>query len=187
MRAEWTKLRTTSGAAWLLAVTAIVSVGLSVAVKTPLIGVYAGQAPVAVLGVLVVSGEYSNGLIGTTLTAVPSRAAVLAAKATVVGTAVAGAASMLALAALVAGAAPHATARAVAYLTLISVLGVGTAAVVHDSAVAIGCVLGLLYVPPVVAPLVPHVVEKLAPMTASLPVLTAWAAGALLLGTRLLR
>ncbi|TDO52833.1 hypothetical protein EV651_11723 [Kribbella sp. VKM Ac-2571] len=198
MRAEWTKLRTTPGAAWLLLVTVIVTVALSAAVcaaattcgtKALLSGVYAGQAPVAVLGVLVVSGEYSTGLIHTTLAAVPSRSTVMAAKAVVAAVVAAVDGTVLSLAGLAEGLELHAAARAVAYLVLIAILSVGVAAVVHDSAVAIGSVLGLLYLPPILAPLVanPHVVEELAPMTAGLPVLTAWAIGALLVGTLRLR
>lgn len=198
MRAEWTKLRTTPGAAWLLLVTAVVTLALSGAVCTAaatcsstvmLSGIYAGQAPVAVLGVLVVSGEYSTGLIHTTLAAVPSRATVMAAKAVVVAVVVALTTSAIAVVALIEGTDIRATARAVAYLVLIALLSVGAAAVVHDSAVAIGSVLGLLYLPPILAPLVanPHVVEELAPMTAGLPVLTAWSAVALLIGTLRLR
>ncbi|NUS00780.1 MAG: ABC transporter permease [Kribbellaceae bacterium] len=198
MRAEWTKLRTTPGAAWLLGLTVVVTVALGAAVcsaattcgtKVLLSGVYAGQAPAAVLGVLVVSGEYSTGLIHTTLAAMPSRTGVMAAKAGVIAVAVAGAGGVLALVGLVAGAGVQSLARGAVYLVLIAVLSVGVAGVVHDSAVAIGCVLGLLYLPPILAPLVanPHLVEELAPMTAGLPVLTAWAAVALLAGTLRLR
>ena len=198
MRAEWTKLRTTPGAAWLLLVTVIVTVALSAAVcaaattcgtKVLLSGVYAGQAPVAVLGVLVVSGEYSTGLIHTTLAAVPSRATVMAAKALVVAVVVAVFGTAMSLVGLAEGLELPAAVRAVTYLVLIAVLSVGVAAVVHDSAVAIGSVLGLLYLPPILAPLVanPRVVEELAPMTAGLPVLTAWSIGALLVGTLRLR
>ena len=94
IRAEWTKLRTTPGPAWLLLVTAIVTVALGAAVtaaatcprtgcgidaaRLVLSGVYLGQAPIAVLAVLAVSGEYSTTLIRTTLTAIPDRRAVLA-------------------------------------------------------------------------------------------------------------
>jgi ABC-2 type transport system permease protein len=144
---------------------------------------------VVVLGVLVVAGEYSAGLIHTTLAAVPNRAAVMAAKAAVVAVVVAVAAGALSVVGLVEGAELRPTARAGAYLVLIAVLSVGLAAVVHDSAVAIGCVLGLLYLPPILAPLVanPRVVEELAPITAGLPVVTAWSAVALLVGTLRLR
>ena len=100
LTAEWTKLRTTPGPAWLLLITLAGTVGLSAAVcavavhppdalRLALSGVYLGQAPVAVLGVLTVGGEYSTGLIRTTLAAIPDRSAVLAAKALVLAAAVA--------------------------------------------------------------------------------------------------
>jgi ABC-2 type transport system permease protein len=229
VRAEWTKLRTTPGLWWLLLVTAAVTVGLSAAVtaaaacppmdcaRLALSGVYLGQAPVAVLAVLTVSGEYSTALIRTTLTAVPNRAAVLAAKAVVLAAAVAAAGAPTLLASLlVAGIGlPHgpmlrATGGSVAYLALIALLSLGIAAVVRDSAAAIGTVLGLLYLPPVLTQMVTdprlhRLLERIAPMSAGLSiqatrdlgglaigpwpglgVLAAWSAGALLAGTVLL-
>src|SRR5689334_16015757 len=93
VHAEWTKLRTTRGVAWLLLAAAVLTVATAAVLPCPragcdtvgiaLSGVYLGQLPVAVLGVLTVSGEHSTGLIRTTLTAAPHRPAVLAAKALV--------------------------------------------------------------------------------------------------------
>jgi ABC-2 type transport system permease protein len=102
LRAEWTKLRTTAGPAWLLAGTVVLTAGLSAAVaaanrcpagtscpidmaKTSLTGVQVGQAVVAILAVLIVSNEYSSQMIKTTLAAMPRRSAVLGAKALLVG------------------------------------------------------------------------------------------------------
>ena len=50
-----------------------------------LVGFALAQLVFAALGVLAMTGEYSSGLIRTTLAAVPARRAILAAKATVVG------------------------------------------------------------------------------------------------------
>jgi ABC-2 type transport system permease protein len=101
--------------------------------------------------------------------------------------------------------------RMVLYLTLIAVLGLGVAAVVRDAAVAVGVVLGLLYLFPVAASLVgdraaARLLEQIGPMSAGLdaqatiglhalplapwPALgvdALWAAGALLLGGLALR
>jgi ABC-2 type transport system permease protein len=103
LRAEWTKLRTVSGTAWLLAGVVVLTVGVSaVAVgatkcttpglgctadttKLSLTGIYLGQAVVAILAVLAVCNEYSTGMIRVTLAAMPRRSAVLAAKAVLVG------------------------------------------------------------------------------------------------------
>jgi ABC-2 type transport system permease protein len=102
LRAEWTKLRTTPGPAWLLAGAVVLTAGVSAAVvaasrcpagttcqvdmaKTSLTGVLVGQAVVAILAVLIVSNEYSSQLIKITLAAIPRRIAVLGAKALLVG------------------------------------------------------------------------------------------------------
>ena len=52
--------------------------------KLSLTGIHLGQAVVAILAVLAISGEYSTGMIRITLTAMPRRLTVLAAKAVVV-------------------------------------------------------------------------------------------------------
>ena len=100
LRAEWTKLRTLPGTGWLLlgvgAATVIISAAVSASVscsspaschvdvtKLSLTGTYLGQAVVAIVAVLAVSGEYATGMIRTTLAAMPHRATVLAAKAAV--------------------------------------------------------------------------------------------------------
>jgi ABC-2 type transport system permease protein len=101
LRAEWTKARTVSGPAWLLAGSVLLTVAVSLAVvaatscpehlacpvdtvKLSLTGVLLGQAVVAILAVLLIGSEYSTGLIKVTLTAAPQRIAVLAAKALIV-------------------------------------------------------------------------------------------------------
>ena len=102
-------------------------------------------------------------------------------------------------------------AGSVLYLALIALLSLGVAAAIRDPAAAIGVVLGLLYLFPIVASVVagPHWyrhLQQIGPMTAglaiqatttlrSLPispwaglgVLAAWAAAALLAGGLLLR
>jgi ABC-2 type transport system permease protein len=99
----------------------------------------------------------------------------------------------------------------VLYLVLVALLALGIATAVRDSAVAIGVVLGLLYLFPVVASVVGNQhwqrhLEQFSPMTAGLyiqatvgvrglplapwqglGVLAAWALGALLLGALALR
>ena len=69
----------------------------------------------------------------------------------------------------------RAAAGSVLYLALIALLGLGVASAVRDSAVAIGIVLGLLYLFPIVAAVVsdPHVqrhLQQVAPMTAGLEI-----------------
>ena len=98
LRAEWTKLRTVSGPAWLLLGLAALTIAVSAAavgathcpanltcpvdpVKLSLTGIQFGQAVAAVLAVLMVSNEYGSGMMRVTLAAMPRREAVLAAKA----------------------------------------------------------------------------------------------------------
>jgi ABC-2 type transport system permease protein len=250
LHAEWTKLRTAPGTVGLLAaaVALTVAVGAAAAAatrcpaaacgqdpaKVSLTGVYLGQVAVAVVAVLAISGEYSTGMIRTTLAAMPRRTTVLAAKAALITGLVLAAGTPAVLGSLLAGrlilpghgfTAVHgfaplsladgpvvrAAAGSVLYLGLIALLSLGAATAVRDSAVAIGIVLGLLYLFPIVAAVVSdqHVqrhLQQIAPMTAgleieatmglrSLPlspwaglgVLAAWAAGALLIGGLLFR
>jgi ABC-2 type transport system permease protein len=202
--------------------------------KVSLTGIYLGQAVVAMVAVTAVSGEYSTGMIRLTLAATPRRWRVLAAKAAVVGAATLAAGAVAVLASVLAGSvllarhgidAAHgyealslghgavlrATIGTVLYLGLIALLGLGVAAMIRDSAVAIGTVLGLLYLFPIVASFIGDPVwhrhlDQVSPMTAGLyvqattnlkalpltpwqglGVLAAWAAGALLAGGLLLR
>ena len=197
--------------------------------KLSLTGVYIGQAIVAILGVQALSGEYSTGMIRVTLIAVPRRPVVLGAKAAVVVGVVLAAAAVAMLGSVLAarlilpaggftaahgyapvslghGATLRATVGSVLYLGLIALLSLGVAAAAREAAVAIGLVLGLLYVFPVIAALIgdPHLqrhLEQIAPMSAGLAiqstinlghlpiapwaglgVLAAWAVAALLAG-----
>ena len=79
LHAEWTKLRTAAGTGWLLLAAVALTVAVSAAAaatvaarpgccrsdpaKLSLTGIYLGQAVVAILAVLAVSGEYSTGMI----------------------------------------------------------------------------------------------------------------------------
>ncbi|HEY9240805.1 MAG TPA: ABC transporter permease [Streptosporangiaceae bacterium] len=202
--------------------------------RAMLIGVDLSQAVVAVLAVGVISGEYSTGMIRVTLAAIPRRAAVLAAKAaTVTGVvlvagALAVAGSMLAGRLILPGrgfppppTSPslfmadgpvlRAAGGSALYLALIALLSLGIGTAVRNAAAAVGVVLGLLYLVPIIATTVSDPVwhrhlEQLAPMTAGLTiqyttglrglplspwaglgVLAAWAAAALLIGGLLLR
>lgn len=98
LHAEWTKLRTVPGPAWLLLGAVALTIAVSTAAvgathcprgltcpvdttKLSLAGVQFGQAVVAILAAATISNEYGSGMIRTTLAAMPNRLAVLAAKA----------------------------------------------------------------------------------------------------------
>jgi ABC-2 type transport system permease protein len=234
LHAEWTKVRTVPGTGWLLVGVVALTVALGALAagampaggdpaKSALTGIVVGQAIVVVLGVGTISGEYGTGMIRTTFTALPHRLEVLAAKAFVVaGLVLAAGAVAVAGSALVGsmvlpgglpltGPVARAAAGSVLYLGLIGLLSVGVAVLVRDAAAAVGLVLGLLYLTPIVTTLVSDPtwhdrLRKLSPMTAGLAiqstvdveaepiapwpglgVLAVWAAAALLAGAAALR
>lgn len=102
IRSELTKLRSVRSTYWTLAALLVVSIGIGAAVSGGVDGSFAnnpgnkagfdatqasllpffelGQLIVAVLGALVITSEYSTGMIRTSLTAQPRRGVVLAAK-----------------------------------------------------------------------------------------------------------
>jgi ABC-2 type transport system permease protein len=120
LRAEWTKLLTVPGPAWLLAAVVGLTVAVGAAadaasrcpasmtcsvdtVRLSLTGIQLGQAVVAIMAVLPVCNEYSTGMIRVTLAAMPRRPTVLAAKASVVTSLVLVAGAFAVLGSLVAG------------------------------------------------------------------------------------
>jgi ABC-2 type transport system permease protein len=108
------------------------------------------------------------------------------------------------------GATLRAAAGSVLYLVLIALMALGIATAIRDTAVSIGAMLALLYLPPLLAqllsePLRRHI-QQIAPMTAGLAiqattnlrsqpiapwtglgVLAAWAIASLVIGGTLLR
>ena len=109
VHAEWIKFWTVRSTVWTLIATVTVMVGISMlaAWGSTIDAVDAGSGPmntaqllsagyqlaqlsVAVLGVLTIAGEYSTGMIRSTIAAVPRRVPVLAAKALVLSAVVAG-------------------------------------------------------------------------------------------------
>ena len=109
LRAEWTKIRSVQSTIWSMAAFVIVAIGFSTLIAAVInntwnnpgshsghakllsnptsvlfgAGLGLGQFAICVLGVLVISSEYSTGAIRSSLLAVPHRIQMLAAKATV--------------------------------------------------------------------------------------------------------
>jgi ABC-2 type transport system permease protein len=211
VRAEWTKLRTEPMNIAVLAAMCVLTVAVGAATaavtrcgggagcavdptRVSLTGIEVGQAVVAVLAVLVISGEYSTGMIRVTLTATPRRWTMLTAKAAVltgpvlaaavvaVGGSLAAGRLLLAgngvmAAHAITGPVVRAAAGSVVYLALIGLLTLGIATIVRDSAAATGAVLGILYVPPAIAlflgsdPAWQRWVERYTPVNAGLAIL----------------
>jgi ABC-2 type transport system permease protein len=190
LRSEWIKFWTLRSTVWTLAVTVALMAAVSFLaayftakdVDNPetsvaeaqrllavlhdpslvIAGIELAQLAVAVLGVLVVTGEYTTGMIRSSLTAVPTRLPVLWAKAIVVSV-------VTLVASLVGTAASWAVTHAIlrahdasvdladtevrrillggsVYLVGIVLLGVGVGALVRVSAGALATVLGMLLV-----------------------------------------
>jgi ABC-2 type transport system permease protein len=174
-----------------------------------------------------------SAMIRVTFTATPGRVIVLAAKAAVIAGLVLTAGAVAVLGSMLAGrlilpghgfTAQHgylllspgdgpvlrASIGSVFYLGLITLLSLGVAAVVRDTAAAIGVVLGLLYAAPIIAAMLggsgaSRHLQQIAPMTAGLAiqattglhnlpispwtglgVLAGWAAAAIIAGSLLL-
>jgi len=181
LQAELTKFRSVSSTAWSLLSAAVLIVGFGVlyamvrvsrppadpsafdAVGVSLAGVQVAQLAVGVLGVLVITNEYANGLIRTTLAAVPRRTPVLWSKAAVLAAVTFALSLPAVLAAFVACqsvlSAEHldtsfsqpGVARAVVgaavYLALVALLGLGLGTILRNPAGGVAAVLGLLLGP----------------------------------------
>lgn len=189
---EWVKLRTLRSS-WITmgcAVAALALLGLLIGiitnanwatmdpdriagfnpVDTSLAGVNFAQLAVAVLGVLVISGEYSTGMIRSSLGAVPKRLPVLWAKLLVFGAATLVLMEIAAFGAFwlgQAGLAAHGTTisapgalRAVIgtglYLTVVAVLSVALGFIIRSTAGGISAVIGLLLVLPGIMNILPQ-------------------------------
>lgn len=98
-RSEWTKLYSLRSTRWALLVTAVMTIGFGIIesvvtvscwgsmsaadkatfdpLSTSLLGVTFGVLAIGVLGVLLITGEYSTGMIRSTMTAAPKRLPVL--------------------------------------------------------------------------------------------------------------
>ena len=141
-------------------------------VRVSLGGLHLSQIAAGLLGVLAVTSEYSSGMIRATLAAVPQRRLLLTAKALVLGVTAltTGIAACLAAylafqAFLPAGDALRTTLagpgvlRAVTgaglYLTVLALLGFGLGAVLRSSAGAVAVLFGALFVPSLLAALLP--------------------------------
>jgi ABC-2 type transport system permease protein len=183
---EWLKLRSVRSTAWVMLVFAAGLIGLAILVlahqhwatmsaadrasfdpvNQGFTGLTIGQLAFGVLGVLMITSEFSSGLIRATLAAVPSRPLLLAAKAAVLGAVVLAVGEIMAFAAFAVGEAvlrspaPHATLgqpgvlRAIlmagAYPGLIALIGLGLGAVIRHTAGAICAVVGILFVLPLI-------------------------------------
>lgn len=185
VRSEWIKFRTLRSTVWTLATTIVLMVGISLLFAwgvtssmggeagpddfTGLTGAnvvtggyFFGQLTLAVLGVLVISGEYSTGMIRSTLAAVPTRLPALWAKGIVlaitsflvsliaIGISTLATQAMLEPVGLAVDLSDPEAVRILVgtalYLTAIALLAFGFGSLLRHSAAALAAVLGLLLV-----------------------------------------
>jgi ABC-type transport system involved in multi-copper enzyme maturation permease subunit len=208
LRSEWTKARTVRSTMWTLIVAAVLGVGLGGLISALAAHHYAkssastkltwdptsisasglsiAQLAIGVLGVLLITSEYSTGAIGSTLAAVPRRGRMLAAKAVVVFALVFVFIEIIVFAAffigqaLISGHAPTAAigdpgvVRALIggglYGAGIGLIGLAFGTILRSAAGAISVLVALLFVLPGIAAALPasveHTVEKFWPTEA---------------------
>jgi len=189
LHAEFTKFRTVASTAWSLAAATALTVGIGLLYATlrvarppqagtpfdgtavSMAGVQLAQFAVGVLGVLVITGEYSTGLIRTTFVAVPRRLPVLWGKAVTLALLTFAASLPATVVTFLIGqrllSAEHldtsfgqpGVVRAVVgsalYLTAVSLFGLGLGALLRNTAGAIAALFGALFMLQILAGLLP--------------------------------
>jgi len=192
VRSEFTKLKSVRSTWWTLLVLMVLSIGFSAlicavtnanwknlsgsskltfdATSTSLGGIgFLGPLVIAVLGSLVITSEYSTGMIRTSLTVMPRRSQLFAAKAAVFGTATLVLAVIASFVSFFLGQAllgshsaslsHQGTMRAIVgtaiYVTLCGLLAYGIGVILRHTAGTITLVVGLLFVLPIIVQLFP--------------------------------
>ena len=190
LRSEFTKIRSVRSTYWTLLVLLVISVGIGAAIcagtaanwdqasatdratQVSIAGLFfLGQLVIVVFGAMVLTAEYSTGMIRTSLTAMPRRVTVYAAKALVFALVALVVTLVAAFIAFFLGqallASTHANAslsdhdvlRAVIgsalYVTLCGLFAFAAGAIFRHTAATITSIIGLLFVIPILAHLLP--------------------------------
>ena len=195
MLAEWTKIRSVRSTIWSMIVFVVVTLGFTgllcwliaanwsqarpeqrvATVADPVAtilgtGLGFGQLAICVLGVLIISTEYSTGMIRASLLAVPLRLPMLAAKAVVFGLLVLVAGEVVAVGSFFIGSAvlhsrapvalsdPGVTRAVIGaglYLTVLGLFAMAIGALMRHTAGAISTVIGVVFVLPIIANFLP--------------------------------
>ncbi|MDT3442340.1 MULTISPECIES: ABC transporter permease [unclassified Pseudofrankia] len=195
LRSEWTKLTSLRSTMWTMLAALVVTVGFGCLipaitvsewhnstpqeraenftepVMTSLAGGYFSQIAIGVLGVLLITGEYSTGMIRTSLGAVPHRLPVLFAKAAVFGVASFALSLVSILTAFFCGQAilhqiglgvsigdPHVVRVLLGgafFVTTIGLLGLALGTLIRSTGGSIAALLGLIFVVPIITGLLP--------------------------------
>ena len=196
LRSEWIKLRTLRSTLWCYVIIVLLTIGLglliagaipavtgtashdaqqSTWVTAATLGISFSQLVSAVLGALVITGEYGTGMIRSTFAAVPKRLPAIVAKVIVFGvsTFVVGLVSLIATALVTApllpskginpdfgdGAVWLALVGGAGYLALVGVLSLAIGLILRSSAGSIAASLGLVLVVPIILQVLARVTQ----------------------------
>ncbi|MDQ1670350.1 MAG: type transport system permease protein [Actinomycetota bacterium] len=195
VRSEWTKFWSVRSTMWTFIALVVVTVGISALlclavaanwddinaadraqiepVSQSLSGIFLGQMAIIVLGALTISSEYSTGGIRTTLTAVPQRLRLLAAKGLVLAVIAFAAGLVTMVPSFLLGQAVLSTANAgievslgdpgvlraviggALYVAACGLLGFALGALLRHTAGAITAAVGLVFILPIVGNFLP--------------------------------
>jgi ABC-2 type transport system permease protein len=196
VRSEWIKFTTVRSTWWSIGLVLVLSVGLSllmaasyasfatdnadagmpqgnaIAVQVIVFSTVLTQLLAVILGAITVTGEYSTGMIRSTLTAAPGRSGALLAKALIVGvTMFLTSIVVFALTAIIT--APVLTTNALdlsepdtslmpllgaaSYLALMAMMGVGVGFIIRNGPGALAVGIGLVFVAPLLVSFFPRV------------------------------
>ncbi|MFF7978575.1 ABC transporter permease [Streptomyces sp. NPDC007901] len=181
VRSEWTKIRSVASTVWTLSLAVVVSVALGMLLSAlanhqfgnmpvrerlsfdptniSFAGMTLGQLAMIVFGVLVVSNEYSTGMIRTSLAAVPQRATFLFSKIAVAAGLALAVGMVTSFAAFFLGQAMLGSHRAYLgdpgvlraviggglYMTLIAVFSMGVAAMLRSPMLSLGILMPFFF------------------------------------------
>lgn len=186
IKSEWTKLRSVRSTLWSLFAAVVFTIGIAAlacavvnhhypsmsphdkadfhALDVNLVGVQLAQLALGVLGVLVITAEYSTGMIRASMSAVPTRLPVLWSKAIVYGATTLVLMLPAVLVAFVIGqrifsshhinvsfsdpGVARAVIGAALYLTVVGLFGVGLGAIVRNTAGGLALFAGVMFVLP---------------------------------------
>ena len=196
LRAEWTKIRSVRSTVWTLVIFVVVCIGFTALIAwltesnwfgpraaardvrvlaNPVgfilgAGIGLGQLAIAVLGVLIITSEYSTGVIRASLLAVPRRLPVLAAKAVVFAVLLLVVTEIVAFCSFFVGSAilhahvpvalgdPGVTRAVIGaglYLTVLGLLALAIGTMIRHTAGSISTIIGVVFVLPILTSLLP--------------------------------
>ncbi|HET9897249.1 MAG TPA: ABC transporter permease subunit [Streptosporangiaceae bacterium] len=196
LRAEWTKIRSVRSTLWTLILFVVITVGLTAGLTALVVGSWSGphaavrdariigdpvgfilaagigfgQLTICVLGVLLITTEYSTGVIRASLLAVPRRLPMLFAKITVFTALLLVLAEIVSFGSFFVGSAllhskvpvslgDHNVLRAVVgaglYLTVLGLFALAIGGLIRHTAGAIATVIGVVLVLPIITSFLP--------------------------------